>query len=561
MMRMADRPSPRTSSTRAGAAALVLAAAVLDPTAGSAAAMPISQWPGPLPGVTLTERQPGPAADGSGLETPRPAEVAQAKTSPAGAPEVEGPGAAPPAAFLELNEALAAAAAKLEELSKAAEIAAEMGILRERAQALEQERARLVAAVEQAEAARDTAEQTAERARDELRLNQAAIAERRAREAELVRTAEQSAAELAQAREQLATIGQQLADANEAKEQASLRAMELQALLEQTQAEAREVRTALLEARDEVASVRSAQAEVEEERDGARAEAERLQASVVDLEEKLADARAETGRQRADKARVDQQLALLEEAASSATRIARQNLIAVEEKVELLHGALGRPSPAASSDAATSGRGGATAATGEVSDATVAPGAGDGVLPPPLKPGAAEPTAAAGADLAGIKAGGAAGAAAGSARLAAPAGDLPFEMRLQARSLLADLDAKSDARGVLMTVPGERLFAVNSDDIGVGAHDTLAKIAEIIGIYEGSEILITGHTDGIGEPVYNRMLSERRADLIRTFFVDNFGIEAARLKTQGQGEDRPIASNATNAGRQANRRVEVLIVN
>ena len=102
---------------------------------------------------------------------------------------------------------------------------------------------------------------------------------------------------------------------------------------------------------------------------------------------------------------------------------------------------------------------------------------------------------------------------------------------------------------------------MNSDEIGQEAHGTLAKIAEIIGIYEGSEVLITGHTDGMGESVYNRILSERRADLIRTFFVDNFGIEADRLKTRGQGEDEPLASNATNAGRQANRRVEVLIMN
>jgi outer membrane protein OmpA-like peptidoglycan-associated protein len=506
MMSMPDRFFPRSSLT--AAAALVLAAAVPGPTAGEAMAQA-----------------------GAGSKSPEPAAEA-------------------PAAFLELNEALTAAKAKLEDLSKATEIAAEIGTLRERVLALGKQRARLAAALEQSETARDAAEQAAERSRDELRLNQAAIAERHAREAELLQAAERSAAELAEAQEQLAATGQQLADADAAREQAALRVTELRALLEQTQAEAREARTALARAGDEVTSLRSARAEAEEERDVARAEADRLQVSLADLGEQLADAKAETDQLRAGKARADQQLALLEEAASSATRIARQNLIAVEEKVELLQSALGEPLPAASDRDDADGR---------LADETEAASLGEDVLPPPLKPEAARPSA--GADLAGIKAGGSSGLPEGSVALAASTGNLPFEMRLQAQSLLADLDAKSDARGVLMTVPGERLFTVNSDEIGQEAHGTLAKIAEIIGIYEGNEVLITGHTDGIGESVYNRMLSERRADLIRTFFVDNFGIEADRLKTRGHGEDEPIASNATNAGRQANRRVEVLIMN
>ncbi|MGH6916797.1 MAG: OmpA family protein [Geminicoccaceae bacterium] len=56
-------------------------------------------------------------------------------------------------------------------------------------------------------------------------------------------------------------------------------------------------------------------------------------------------------------------------------------------------------------------------------------------------------------------------------------------------------------------------------------------------------------------------MSERRAGLVRRFFIDNFDVEAARLSTLGMGEQEPIASNATAAGRRANRRVEVLILN
>jgi outer membrane protein OmpA-like peptidoglycan-associated protein len=527
---MADRLS-RRMLTPAGAIALGLAAAVLCPSPGRTAAMTVPTWLGWLPEVALVAKEPGLTAPAGGAtaHTPEPsrtAEVGEVEAPPVSASEPE-----PSAPLAELNEALAAAKAKLEELSKAAEIANEVSALRARIRALEQDRARLVAALEQAETARDAAEENAHRARDELRLNQAAIAEGRTREAQLVRSTEQSATELAEVRQQLAATEAQLANAEESQEQAVLRAAELQALLGQTRVE------------------------VDRERDGARAESGRLQASVAALEKQLAEAKAEADALRADKERVDKQLALLQEAASSATKVARQNLIAVEEKVQLLHSALGEPPPAPPSDDSTPGHAGAPASNAEAGPE--GPDAGDDdVLPPLLKPAT---TDAAGSDLAGIKASGS-GRAGGSVSLAEHIDALPLEMRLQARSLLADLGAKSDARGLLMTVPGEKLFATDSDEIGVAAHDTLAKIAEIIGIYDNREVLITGHTDGFGQRVYNRMLSERRADLIRTFFVDNFGIEADRLKTQGQGEDHPLASNATNAGRKANRRVEVLIM-
>ena len=59
----------------------------------------------------------------------------------------------------------------------------------------------------------------------------------------------------------------------------------------------------------------------------------------------------------------------------------------------------------------------------------------------------------------------------------------------------------------------------------------------------------------------NRQLSERRAERVKQILVDHFEIAADRLSTEGLGEARPIASNATPQGRRANRRVEVLILN
>jgi outer membrane protein OmpA-like peptidoglycan-associated protein len=144
---------------------------------------------------------------------------------------------------------------------------------------------------------------------------------------------------------------------------------------------------------------------------------------------------------------------------------------------------------------------------------------------------------------------------------AAMLADLPLEQRLHVEGLLANLDSKLGDQGLMTTVPGELLFAVNSDEVRESAHDTLAKVAELISVYDNRLVLIIGHSDAVGDAAYNKQLSERRAELVKQFFVDNFEVEEDRLSTQGWGEARPIAANTTPEGRRANRRVEVLILN
>ena len=129
------------------------------------------------------------------------------------------------------------------------------------------------------------------------------------------------------------------------------------------------------------------------------------------------------------------------------------------------------------------------------------------------------------------------------------------------QGLLADLHSNLDERGLMTTVPGELLFAVGSDEVQPGAYDTLAKVADLISMYENRQVLIIGHSDSMGTRQHNRQLSKRRADLVKQIFVENFDLPANRLATEGAGETRPIASNTTSQGRRANRRVEVLILN
>ena len=113
----------------------------------------------------------------------------------------------------------------------------------------------------------------------------------------------------------------------------------------------------------------------------------------------------------------------------------------------------------------------------------------------------------------------------------------------------------------MTTVPGELLFGAGSDEVQPGAYDTLAKVAELIGMYDDRQVLIIGHSDARGDADRNKELSERRAERVKQVFVDYFQLPADRLLTEGQGDARPIASNATPQGRQANRRVEILNLN
>ena len=86
----------------------------------------------------------------------------------------------------------------------------------------------------------------------------------------------------------------------------------------------------------------------------------------------------------------------------------------------------------------------------------------------------------------------------------------------------------------------------------------LNQVARVI--LEHPEILsvsVEGHTDGQGSADYNRVLSQRRSEAVRAYLIGK-GVAAERLEAKGYGEDRPIASNSTNAGRAANRRVEFI---
>ncbi len=110
-----------------------------------------------------------------------------------------------------------------------------------------------------------------------------------------------------------------------------------------------------------------------------------------------------------------------------------------------------------------------------------------------------------------------------------------------------------------ITMSSEVSFDFDSAAIKPAFRPTLDKVAAILQRYPRTTIEITGHTDSIGSEAYNKRLSKRRANAVKRYLVSQ-GVEARRIRTFGAGESEPRASNATEAGRQLNRRVEMLII-
>lgn len=104
----------------------------------------------------------------------------------------------------------------------------------------------------------------------------------------------------------------------------------------------------------------------------------------------------------------------------------------------------------------------------------------------------------------------------------------------------------------------EVLFDTASAEMSAGPKPALDELAQFMKDHPDTKVEIQGHTDNTGTASLNRSLSEKRAQEVANYLVSN-GIESSRLLTQGFGEDNPIASNSTAAGRAENRRVMAII--
>jgi outer membrane protein OmpA-like peptidoglycan-associated protein len=121
---------------------------------------------------------------------------------------------------------------------------------------------------------------------------------------------------------------------------------------------------------------------------------------------------------------------------------------------------------------------------------------------------------------------------------------------------LQDLQAKQTERGMVLTL-GDVLFDTNKATLKPGADQRIDRLATFLQKNPNERLIIEGYTDSTGSEEYNQELSQRRAQAVAEVLAGQ-GIPASRYQVVGKGQAFPVASNATPAGRQQNRRVEVV---
>ena len=149
------------------------------------------------------------------------------------------------------------------------------------------------------------------------------------------------------------------------------------------------------------------------------------------------------------------------------------------------------------------------------------------------------------------------------ARAAEQAAQASRSEALQARAELeslqqqyAALAAKKTDRGMVMTL-GDVLFDTDEATLKPGAAEIIGRLADFLANNETTRIRIEGHTDSTGDDAYNTELSRRRAQAVADALQAR-SIPATRVEVIGRGEGFPVATNDTSAGRQQNRRVEIV---
>ena len=133
------------------------------------------------------------------------------------------------------------------------------------------------------------------------------------------------------------------------------------------------------------------------------------------------------------------------------------------------------------------------------------------------------------------------------------------ESRLRAELDRTGVSVTRIGDNITLNMPGNVTFALDSADLNAGFYEVLNAVALVIDEYEQTVVEVAGHTDSTGTNAYNQQLSERRAASVASYLVTR-GVLGERIIEVGMGEERPIADNSTEAGRQANRRVELTLV-
>lgn len=123
-----------------------------------------------------------------------------------------------------------------------------------------------------------------------------------------------------------------------------------------------------------------------------------------------------------------------------------------------------------------------------------------------------------------------------------------------------NISVKEEKRGLVVNLASSVLFNSGKSDLKPASYPVMNEVVKLMQDYPENKILIEGHTDSYGSNAYNKKLSEKRAQAVVNILVSKYAVDSKRLKAVGYGEEKPLADNKTAAGREQNRRVEIIIL-
>ncbi len=137
------------------------------------------------------------------------------------------------------------------------------------------------------------------------------------------------------------------------------------------------------------------------------------------------------------------------------------------------------------------------------------------------------------------------------------------EADMRAQQAAADLSriaaVKQEARGTVITLPGNVFFGTGKSELRPTAQARLSEVASVLlKAAPDQTIIVEGYTDSTGKPMSNQELSQKRAEAVRDYLVSH-GMSRDRISAKGMGTANPISSNTSPEGRASNRRVEIVI--
>ncbi len=122
-----------------------------------------------------------------------------------------------------------------------------------------------------------------------------------------------------------------------------------------------------------------------------------------------------------------------------------------------------------------------------------------------------------------------------------------------------DVRIENTGDRLILTMPQDILFDVDSFTVNTALRDDLGKVASSVNAYPDTTVQVLGHTDNTGSADHNQTLSERRANAVADVLMDG-GVAFGSIDAIGRGEDQPLVSNLNEDGRSQNRRVEIVIL-